>query len=109
MNGAAAGTPFDPADLEHCFARALQCVSRRRRLVWRDDHSHSDAAIERPRQLFRGNVSARLKHREHPWQLPSARIHDGMAAIWYNPRNILEKSAASDVRQTLDAALLHER
>ena len=109
VNGAAARTIFDPTDLKRGLARAFELARDLSRALRRDHNRHSDAAIERPRHFFHGDPATLLKEREDRWQLPTCRIDHCMAIIGQNPRNILEKSAASDVRKTLDLPLLHER
>ena len=96
---------FDPADLEDRFARAFERAVTASVACRRNDHRHADAAVEGPRHFFRGDPAALLQQREDRRQLPALRIDHGMAAIGQNPRNILEKSAAGDMRQALDPAL----
>src|SRR5579884_3972522 len=105
---AAAAAGFDSSDLEDALAGAFEVPRDFIQLVRAIDHGHADAAVERARHLFRSDASCILKQREDRRQSPPISVYDRVAAIRQNPRNILEKSAAGDVGQTLDAPLLDE-
>src|SRR5574338_1114351 len=109
-NGAASSALLDAADLEHSLHLVrVQPLEKRVRFAGIYDPRHSDSAVEGARQLLRADPAARLQQREDRGELPFVSIYDRVVVLRRNPRNILEKSAASDVRQTFDPALLHER
>ena len=62
-----------------------------------------------PRHLLRVDRSALLKISEDGRELPSGYVDQSAAIPWQNPRNILEKPTAGDMRQTLDFASLNQR
>ena len=100
---------FDAADLKHGFSGAFEFGSDHGGMLGSRDHGHADAAIEGPRELAGGDGPALLKKGEDGRQRPARGIDDGVATIGKNPRDILEKSAAGDVRKTADAPLLNKR
>src|SRR5438270_12812022 len=65
-NGAAAWAAFDPADLKHVFfSGALQLTRDGAGRIRRDDHGHTDAAVERARHLFGRDPAAQLEELEN--------------------------------------------
>src|SRR3954447_19155091 len=60
-DGAAALTRFDPAELEHGFARAFENGRHLRRPFRRDNDGHADPAIEGPRHLLWSDPSSLLQ------------------------------------------------
>src|SRR4051794_19107418 len=103
-DGAATRAGFDAADLE-CAAKRVRYSLRTFRI---DDYDHADAAIEGARHFLRRNPAALLQQLEDRGLLPPAYVDHRMATLGQNPRNILEKTSAGDVRQALDLSLLHQ-
>ena len=103
---AAALARFDRADAEDRLAGRFELAATTVRIVGCDDHGHADAAVEGARHFVRRDVAAFLEQGEQRRQRPAAGIDDGVATVRQNPRNILEKSAAGDMRKAVDPALL---
>src|SRR5438874_484277 len=109
-NGAAARPFLDAADLVHIFlGSTLQFAQDCLGILWRDDRGHADTAIEDPRHLSRGNSAALLQKAKDCRQLPFVRTYGRVTTFWHNPRNVLEKSTAGNVSESLQTALLHKR
>ena len=65
------------------------------------DHRHADSAVEGPGHLAGRDTSALLQHCENGGKLPRRSVDDGVASSGQNPRNILNYSAAGDVREAV--------
>ena len=74
-----------------------------------DDRDHADAAVEGARQFARLDRAAGLEEGEQAGQGPGVGIDDGVAAVGQHARDILEQSAAGDVRQRADPAFADQR
>src|SRR5438045_3447087 len=63
----------------------------------RDNHGHTNPAVEGSRQFLRSNAPALLQKGKDCEERPAVSLNHGMAIVGQNPWNILEKSAARDV------------
>src|SRR6476620_5711272 len=97
VHGAAAFATFDAADLEDGFTSAFEQVRNLVDVFGRNNHRHSDAAVEGSNHLLGDDASSLLEENKNRGQFPSPGIDDGMAISRQNPWNILEKSTAGDV------------
>ena len=108
-DGASPVASFDLADPKGCLACFGQRLEHGVHFVRMDCQHHADPAIERARHFFRLDVPLRLQESHQAGLLPCTRINLGMSAIGQNARDILEQSAARDMRQCVDLAGADER
>ena len=106
---AATRTVFDPADLEHRLAARFERFGHLLGLV-----GATITTMPIPQLNVRAISSGAIwppccSSEKIARQIPRIRIDHRMAALGQNPRNILEKSAAGDMRQALDLARSNER
>ena len=77
--------------------RDLRCLSG-------GDHGdHADAAVERPQHLEIGNSTGLLQPAEHRRSVDRLEIDFGGPVVRQHARDVVGETAASDVRQRLDA------
>jgi hypothetical protein len=109
LNGASARTFLDPSYAEDCLSSTFERCRHAISLGLCDDGYHSNPAVEGSHHLLRLDVAALLEELKQFGHMPGTKIYNGMGAFGKNPRNILEKPAAGNMRKPLHAAGLNER
>src|SRR5579859_5645005 len=79
FHSAAAGAFLNPANRKYGFTRTLEIRDNAGDFIGRDNHCHSNPAVERAGHFLRRNSPTFLEQDENAWQRPAANINDGMA------------------------------
>ena len=87
----------------------LQDVRRLLERLLRDDHHEADAHVEDAVHLVGVDLALVLDELEDRRHLPGRAVDLGVHALGEDPRNVVRKPAARDVRHAADLHGLHER